>query len=73
MAFLLFFVETSRVVFCDFDQDFCQFSNDPLGELEWDRKQGPTFTDDTGPESDHTTGDPDGGITINKIRTIFEI
>ena len=58
---------------CNFDEDFCQFSNDPSGALEWDRQQGPTFTDDTGPESDHTTGDPDGGKSSNKTLSELNI
>ena len=46
---------------CDFDQSICNFQNDDEAKLEWNNGKGPTRTDDTGPASDHTTGNPNGG------------
>lgn len=37
---------------CDFEKDYCGFSNDTTGNFNWDRKKGKTDTDDTGPPGD---------------------
>jgi len=57
-VFLTFIIPLSAVepvpYSCDFE--YCYFSNDPDSELKWESNQGPTQTDDTGPDGDHTTG-----------------
>ncbi|KAJ8707954.1 hypothetical protein PYW08_010320 [Mythimna loreyi] len=43
--------------YCNFEQDACGFENVPQPILRWSRHNGPTPTDKTGPDNDHTCGD----------------
>ncbi|CAG5059936.1 unnamed protein product [Parnassius apollo] len=45
--------------YCNFEQDACGFVNIPQPILKWSRHSGPTPTDKTGPNYDHTCGPPD--------------
>ncbi|XP_028171271.1 MAM and LDL-receptor class A domain-containing protein 1-like [Ostrinia furnacalis] len=45
--------------YCNFEQDACGFENVPQPILRWSRHNGPTPTDKTGPNFDHTCGPPD--------------
>ncbi|XP_032421822.1 LOW QUALITY PROTEIN: zonadhesin [Xiphophorus hellerii] len=42
---------------CDFEKDFCQWSQMLPDVFDWERRNGSTPTLITGPLSDHTTGD----------------
>ncbi|XP_026501765.1 tyrosine-protein kinase receptor [Vanessa tameamea] len=42
--------------YCNFEQDSCGFENVPQPILKWSRHSGPTPTDKTGPNYDHTCG-----------------
>ncbi|XP_022828463.1 ALK tyrosine kinase receptor [Spodoptera litura] len=42
--------------YCNFEQDTCGFENVPQPILKWSRHNGPTPTDKTGPNYDHTCG-----------------
>ncbi|XP_061227383.1 LOW QUALITY PROTEIN: IgGFc-binding protein-like [Neopsephotus bourkii] len=42
---------------CTFDNDFCEWVQPDYSSIDWIRNKGPTPTQDTGPSSDHTTGD----------------
>ncbi|KAI5633426.1 MAM domain, meprin/A5/mu domain-containing protein [Phthorimaea operculella] len=44
--------------YCNFEQDACGFENVPQPILKWSRHSGPTPTDKTGPDYDHTCGPP---------------
>ncbi|CAG4993099.1 unnamed protein product [Colias eurytheme] len=44
--------------YCNFEQDACGFENVPQPILKWSRHSGPTPTDKTGPNYDHTCGPP---------------
>lgn len=39
---------------CDFESDWCGWQNSGQATLSWSRHNGPTPTDKTGPEFDHT-------------------
>jgi hypothetical protein len=41
---------------CDFDIDFCSYSEDSTSEFLWERIKGPTYSYETGPNGDHTSG-----------------
>ncbi|KAG7295195.1 hypothetical protein JYU34_022164 [Plutella xylostella] len=45
--------------YCNFEQDNCGFENVPQPILKWSRHSGPTPTDKTGPNYDHTCGPPE--------------
>ncbi|XP_049882040.1 tyrosine-protein kinase receptor isoform X2 [Pectinophora gossypiella] len=45
--------------YCNFEHDNCGFENVPQPILKWSRHNGPTPTDKTGPNYDHTCGPPD--------------
>ncbi|GIX75936.1 MAM and LDL-receptor class A domain-containing protein 2 [Caerostris extrusa] len=46
---------------CDFEEDLCTWQNPETGvEVEWIRNSGPTPTNDTGPDVDHTLGTETG-------------
>jgi hypothetical protein len=45
---------------CNFETDFCTWTNDTTGEFYWTRNKGPTLTDLTGPLTDVTTGTVQG-------------
>ncbi|KAM6127524.1 IgGFc-binding protein-like [Phoenicopterus ruber ruber] len=42
---------------CTFDDDFCEWVQADYSSIDWIRNKGPTPTQNTGPSSDHTTGD----------------
>ncbi|XP_009998802.1 PREDICTED: IgGFc-binding protein-like [Chaetura pelagica] len=42
---------------CTFDDDFCEWVMADYSSIDWIRNKGPTPTLNTGPSSDHTTGD----------------
>ncbi|NWS09597.1 ZAN protein, partial [Motacilla alba] len=42
---------------CTFDDDFCGWVQADYSSIDWIRNKGPTPTPNTGPSSDHTTGD----------------
>ncbi|KAM6356993.1 IgGFc-binding protein-like [Alca torda] len=42
---------------CTFDDDFCEWVQADYSSIDWMRNKGPTPTQNTGPSSDHTTGD----------------
>ncbi|GAB0193587.1 IgGFc-binding protein [Grus japonensis] len=42
---------------CTFDDDFCEWVQADYSSIDWIRHKGPTPTQNTGPASDHTTGD----------------
>ncbi|VVC95693.1 unnamed protein product [Leptidea sinapis] len=44
--------------YCNFEQDTCGFEDVPQPILKWSRHSGPTPTDKTGPNYDHTCGPP---------------
>lgn len=39
---------------CDFEKDWCGWQNSGKAILKWQRHSGPTPTDNTGPDTDHT-------------------
>ncbi|RUS69887.1 hypothetical protein EGW08_022349, partial [Elysia chlorotica] len=41
---------------CDFEKDFCAWTQPPTAKRDWARGQGKSVTPGTGPSSDHTTG-----------------
>ncbi|XP_045540777.1 ALK tyrosine kinase receptor [Papilio machaon] len=45
--------------YCNFETGACGFVNVPQPILKWSRHSGPTPTDKTGPNYDHTCGPPD--------------
>ncbi|XP_013145403.1 PREDICTED: ALK tyrosine kinase receptor-like [Papilio polytes] len=45
--------------YCNFEAGSCGFVNVPQPILKWSRHSGPTPTDKTGPNYDHTCGPPD--------------
>ncbi|XP_053620906.1 tyrosine-protein kinase receptor [Plodia interpunctella] len=45
--------------YCNFEQDNCGFEDIPQPILKWSRHSGPTPTDKTGPNYDHTCGPQD--------------
>ncbi|XP_054031516.1 IgGFc-binding protein [Dryobates pubescens] len=42
---------------CTFENDFCAWTQPDSNSIDWIRNKGPTPTPNTGPSSDHTTGD----------------
>ncbi|NXF27926.1 ZAN protein, partial [Rhodinocichla rosea] len=42
---------------CTFEEDFCGWVQADYSSIDWIRNKGPTPTPNTGPSSDHTTGD----------------
>ncbi|XP_041986159.1 ALK tyrosine kinase receptor isoform X2 [Aricia agestis] len=53
--------------YCNFEQDSCGFENVPQPILKWSRHSGPTPTDKTGPNFDHTCGPPRVYTTENPM------
>ncbi|CAH2098912.1 unnamed protein product [Euphydryas editha] len=53
--------------YCNFEQDACGFENIPQPILKWSRHSGPTPTDKTGPNYDHTCGPPQVYTTANPM------
>ena len=45
---------------CDFENDFCKYTNDPSADFEWKRGNSSSSSDNTGPAFDQTTNTPDG-------------
>ena len=46
---------------CDFEQSMCGFTNDENNDdFDWTLARGSTSSSQTGPETDHTTGDSNG-------------
>ena len=45
---------------CDFERDYCGWTC-PENYRLWARFRGATFTNGTGPDTDHTTLSPKGG------------
>ena len=41
---------------CDFENDFCSWTQPADAKRDWSRMKGKTFTSGTGPSGDHTTG-----------------
>ena len=62
-VFPVFFLETIDAVevdaisqiSCNFDRDFCGWTNDSGAEFTWSKNKGTTPSDGTGPPWDHTT------------------
>ena len=42
-------------VTCNFDKDFCSWTNDVNDQFDWTRKNGATSSSGTGPSTDHTS------------------
>ncbi|XP_061462986.1 IgGFc-binding protein-like, partial [Rhineura floridana] len=42
---------------CSFDVDFCSWTQSIFDRFDWIRHKGPTSTSETGPSSDHTSGE----------------
>ncbi|CAH0403645.1 unnamed protein product [Chilo suppressalis] len=53
--------------YCNFELDSCGFENIPQPILKWSRHNGPTPTDKTGPNYDHTCGPPDPYPTQREV------
>ncbi|XP_070550808.1 MAM and LDL-receptor class A domain-containing protein 1-like [Ptychodera flava] len=45
---------------CDFEEDFCGWQNVIGGQINWTIATGPSWTNDTGPNVDHTKGTQQG-------------
>ncbi|XP_072182128.1 MAM and LDL-receptor class A domain-containing protein 1-like [Diadema setosum] len=45
---------------CDFEVDFCKFTQPWYNDFDWQRRSGPTPTSGTGPQVDHTYGNVTG-------------
>ncbi|XP_022096407.1 MAM and LDL-receptor class A domain-containing protein 1-like [Acanthaster planci] len=56
---LLFPTEPSQYD-CDFESGWCVWQHATTGTFKWSRQQGSTWSVDTGPEYDHTTGTSQG-------------
>ena len=41
---------------CDFDANLCTWAQGSADDFDWSRKNGTTYTQDTGPNGDHPTG-----------------
>lgn len=39
---------------CNFDQNFCSWTQDRTDDFDWKRKTGSTTTQNTGPTTDHS-------------------
>ena len=46
--------------FCDFGDDWCHFTNIQGDQFDWTRQKGSTYSVNTGPSVDHTTGTKNG-------------
>ena len=40
---------------CDFEEDFCEYTQAQDDDFDWTRHRGNTPSDDTGPSVDYTT------------------
>ncbi|CAF0718676.1 unnamed protein product [Adineta steineri] len=60
--------ETSRLCStyqtCTFDTSFCDWTHDNTTQFKWELFTGPSPSDDTGPNRDHTTGYATGGYAL---------
>ena len=45
---------------CDFGDNWCHFTNIKGDQFNWTRRRGSTFSVNTGPSVDHTTGTQNG-------------
>nr|XP_054757008.1 MAM and LDL-receptor class A domain-containing protein 2-like [Lytechinus pictus] len=50
----------SQEVTCDFELDFCGWTQDQTDEFDWTRDAGGTGSSNTGPSYDHSTGTAEG-------------
>ncbi|OPL21278.1 hypothetical protein AM593_06749, partial [Mytilus galloprovincialis] len=49
-------LDPAVMVNCDFEADLCNWHQDKMDDGDWRIHSGPTATDKTGPDSDHTLG-----------------
>ena len=55
---------------CDFENDWCQFTQAADDTFDWSRHSGSTSSTNTGPSNDHTTGTGVHSISINMRHSI---
>ena len=61
MTYILIITLVESVFQCDFEQSMCGFPNDENNDdFDWTLARGSTSSFQTGPETDHTTGDSNG-------------
>ncbi|XP_071138950.1 uncharacterized protein [Mytilus edulis] len=53
-------LDPAVMVNCDFEADLCNWHQDKMDDGDWRIHSGPTATDKTGPDSDHTLGSEQG-------------
>lgn len=57
---------------CDFETDFCDWTNLNDDEFDWQRDRGGTGSGNTGPSNDHTTKSSNGKVyELNLIPFFF--
>lgn len=54
---------------CDFEKDFCGFTQDKTDKFDWGRNKGKTATPGTGPLVDHTLGSSLGKTNCKLMNT----
>ncbi|XP_035827613.1 MAM and LDL-receptor class A domain-containing protein 1 [Aplysia californica] len=47
---------SSQILDCNFDKDFCSWTQDTTDQKDWARQANGTATQGTGPSQDHTSG-----------------
>lgn len=55
------------LVTCDFELDFCGWTQDQTDEFDWTRDAGGTGSSNTGPSYDHSTGTAEGSFIFNTL------
>lgn len=45
---------------CTFEKDECDWLEADKDDADWQRKSGPSHTNSTGPQADHTLGNSEG-------------
>ncbi|XP_036360425.1 MAM and LDL-receptor class A domain-containing protein 1-like isoform X2 [Octopus sinensis] len=53
-------VITDSAIDCTFEKDYCKWTHNKSDVFLWQRKQGPTDSSSTGPQTDHTYGNSSG-------------
>lgn len=52
----IFFIQFAGAKKCDFESDFCQWTQDALNDFDFVRNNGPSQTNNTGPNHDYSNG-----------------